>query len=117
MTSVRRWSGLLVCAAGVALATSACRAGARSAGEKLWRSRCADCHGVDATGNTPRYLGNGWADLTDDSWRIYGGDDSAIETVIREGVFGEMPASDDLSPAEMRDLLAHLRKLRSEAAR
>jgi hypothetical protein len=54
-----------------------------------------------------------WADLTDNSWRNYG-DDGTIETVIREGVFGKMPARNDLTREEMRALLGYLRKLRGE---
>jgi len=37
--------------------------------------------------------------------------------VIREGVFGKMPANPDLTVEEMRDLLAHLRQLRGETSR
>lgn len=96
---------------------AACDLLARSPGEKIWRSRCAECHGLDASGNTPRYLGREWADLTDDSWRRYGGDDAALESVIREGIFGEMPAGAELSASEMRALLDHLHKLRWEAAK
>lgn len=90
---------------------------ARTPGEKIWRARCADCHGIDATGNTARYMSDPYADLTDESWRQYGGDGAALESVIRAGVFGSMPANEDLTASEMRDLLAHLRKLRGEAAR
>ena len=103
-------AALLVVAAG-------CDLSSRTPGERLWRARCAECHGLDATGNTPRFMGQEWADLTDDSWHEYGGDESSLETVIRQGIFGQMPANPDLTPAEMRDLLDHLRKLRGEAAK
>jgi mono/diheme cytochrome c family protein len=82
----------------------------RTAGETVYRRLCARCHGVDGAGNTPRYMGNSWADLTDDRWR-HGGDDASIETVVRDGIFGEMPGNPELSRAEMQQLLAHLRKL------
>ena len=84
-------------------------------GERIYRSQCASCHGVDGRGNTTRFMGNEWADLTDNSWRQYG-DDGSIETVIREGVFGKMPARNELTREEMRALLGYLRKLRGEAA-
>lgn len=109
--SHRLWALLLI------PSLAACGLLSRSPGEKIWRARCAECHGIDASGNTPRYMGREWADLTDDSWRRYGGDDAALESIIREGVFGEMPASADLSRDEMRALLDHLRKLRGEAAK
>jgi mono/diheme cytochrome c family protein len=83
----------------------------RTEGEKLYRRLCARCHGYDGAGNTPRYMGNTWADLTDDSWR-HGGDAGAMEIVVREGVFGEMPANPELTREEMRQLLDYLQTLR-----
>lgn len=88
----------------------------KTPGERLWRSRCADCHGLDARGNTPGYLSDSRADLSDDQWFAYGGDDAALETVIREGVFARMPANPSLTATEMRDLIHHLRSLRGEVA-
>ncbi len=84
-------------------------------GERIYRSQCASCHGIDGRGNTTRFMGNEWADLTDNSWRQFG-DDGSIETVIREGVFGKMPARNELTREEMRALLGYLRQLRGEAA-
>jgi mono/diheme cytochrome c family protein len=85
----------------------------RSLGEQLWRQRCAECHGLDGAGNTPRYMGDPWADLLDDNWK-YGGDASSIEIVVREGVFARMPANDDLTAEEMRELIDWLYFLRGE---
>ena len=84
-------------------------------GERVYRRLCSTCHGIDGRGNTVRYMGNAWADLTDGSWKTFGNDGS-IETTIREGVFGQMPAHDELTREEMRALLGYLRKLRGEAA-
>jgi len=86
----------------------------RPLGEQLWRDRCAECHGVDGSGNTPRYMGNANADLLDDSWQR-GGEPGAWEVVIREGVFGSMPANPDLTREQVRALVDHLRQLRGEA--
>jgi mono/diheme cytochrome c family protein len=85
----------------------------RPLGEKLWRSRCAECHGIDGAGNTPRFMGNPYADLRDGSWK-YGGDRGSVETIVREGVFGQMPAFDTLTAEEMRALLDYLYQLRGE---
>lgn len=87
---------------------------AKSPGERLWREHCSECHGLDGRGNTPRYMGNNYADLVDDGWRSGSGDRGSIEAVVREGVFGEMPAFDQLSREEMRQLLDYLASLRGE---
>lgn len=86
----------------------------RDPGEKLWRQHCTQCHGLDGAGNTPRSMGEAYADLRDGSWNIGGGDRYAIEAVIRNGVFGKMPAGDKLTKAEIDLLVAHLYKLRGE---
>lgn len=113
---MRLRAGALVLSVAAVLAAGACGLGSRTPGEKLWRKRCASCHGIDGRGNTPGYMGNVRADLLDEAWYGYGSDDAALETVTREGVFGQMPANDDLTAAEMRDLVGHLRWLRGEEA-
>jgi mono/diheme cytochrome c family protein len=87
----------------------------RSPGEVLWRKNCADCHGLDGAGNTVQYMGNPWADLTDDHWKTGGGDASSFESVVREGVFGEMRGFPELSHEEIQTLYQYLRVLRHEA--
>ena len=85
---------------------------ARSPGEKLYRDNCAKCHGSDGSGNTPAYMGNPNADLTDDFWK-HGGDDQGIANTIRDGVFGEMPPS-RLSDQEIKELTRYVRSLHRE---
>ncbi|HTQ80666.1 MAG TPA: c-type cytochrome [Thermoanaerobaculia bacterium] len=86
----------------------------RSEGEKLWRKYCADCHGLDAAGNTPRFMGNAYADLTDNLWKDCSGDDSSIEQLIHDGVFGEMPELPDLTYEQRKAIVGYLRVLRHE---
>lgn len=86
---------------------------ADSEGQRLWIKHCDRCHGYDGAGNTPQAIGNPRADLTDDYW-VYGSDRPAIEQVIRSGVFGEMPAFEDLSPEELKALVFYIRELRGE---
>jgi mono/diheme cytochrome c family protein len=86
----------------------------RSEGEKLWRKLCADCHGLDGAGNTPRYMGTQGADLRDDNWK-FGSDRGSVETVVREGVFGSMPGNDQLTNVQMRALLDYFYSLRGES--
>ena len=105
----------IVLVAGASLALAACDAllPSRSAGEKLWRQRCANCHGSDGSANTPQYMGNYKADLTDDSWQ-HGTEPGAWAVVIREGVFGSMPANPDLSREQVAALVDYIRQLRGE---
>ena len=86
----------------------------RTVGEQLWRDRCGECHGLDGSGNTPRFLADARVDLLDDSWE-HGGEPGAWEVVIREGVFASMPANPDLTREQVRALVEHLRQLRGEA--
>ena len=76
------------------------------AGMALYRIRCADCHGMDATG----YRG---PDLT----ALLAGDvsDERLFQTIRKGVPGtEMPSSDDPDD-DLLLLIAYLRKLSTPA--
>lgn len=102
-------------AAALALALSGCDEvfPHRSEGEKLYRKLCTECHGVDAAGNTPRYMGNAWADLRDDLWRN-GGDPVSMEYTVRNGIFGQMPANPELTRDEIRAIVDHVRVLRGE---
>jgi mono/diheme cytochrome c family protein len=87
----------------------------RSEGEKLYREHCADCHGLDGRGNTVREMGQQFADLTDDTWK-FGGEDSSIANVIREGSFGLMPGfQEKLNDEQIRALVAYLKVLRQRA--
>ena len=56
---------------------------------------CAACHGQDGTGNPML----GAPDLTTGAW-LYGGRLEDIETTIRDGRAGEMPAHDSLLSSE-----------------
>lgn len=86
----------------------------RSQGEALWRKHCADCHGIEAAGNTVRYMGDPWMDLRDSRWKEGGGSHSSFDRVVRQGIFGSMPSFPQLKPAEVRAIYEHLRVLRGE---
>jgi len=105
---------LLLLAAG-GLLVAGCEMGrARTPGERLWRKLCAGCHGLDAAGNTPQMMGETYADLRDDFWRT-AGDRYTIENVIREGIFAKMPANDQLTREEMKQLIDYLYQLRGHS--
>ncbi len=84
----------------------------RTPGEKLYSRLCANCHGENGRGNTPRAIGNPNADLMDDLWK-YGDDRGSIQRIITQGVFGEMPAHPELKGAEVDQIIDHLHKLRA----
>lgn len=86
---------------------------ADSEGEALYIQKCRRCHGHDGSGNTPRSMGNPFADLVDDNWSR-GGDRIALENSIREGVVGLMPAYPELTKDEMNALIRYIRELRGE---
>ena len=114
-TPVARAAAAVALLAGAAIGLAGCDElmPARSAGEKLWRQRCAECHGRDGSGDTPRFMGNYKADLLDDTWE-HGGDEGSWEMVIRDGVFGSMPANEELTPDQLQALVDYLRQLRLE---
>lgn len=87
----------------------------RSLGEKVWRARCAECHGLDGAGNTPRYMGTPEADLLDDTW-VHAGEDESMENVIRDGVVGSMPPFPMLSDEEIKAVIGYLHELRGGSA-
>ena len=85
----------------------------RSQGEKVWRKHCAQCHGIDGNGETPGFMGEQYAGLLDEVWRA-GGNDGAMESVIRDGVFGKMPGFPQLTHEEVQAVIDHIHVLRGE---
>ena len=90
----------------------------RSAGEKLYREYCADCHGLNGAGHTIRYMGNPKADLTDSFWKYGGGDSVAIQETLRQGLVELHPASiQRLDGKQIKELADWVLKLRGEVSR
>lgn len=90
----------------------------RSAGEKLYRKNCADCHGLDGIGQTIRYMGNPNANLTDSSWKYGGGDSVAIQNVLLQGLVERHPSSlQRLQPSEVKAIAGWVLELRGEVSR
>lgn len=72
------------------------------AGKARYQTLCIACHGPDATGNPAL----GAPNLSDDAW-LYGGELATIETSVRDGRQGKMPAWDSrLSDADISMLSA-----------
>lgn len=74
----------------------------RSMAKVLFADNCAACHGV---GGTPTQIGQ-YPNLRDDAW-LWGGEIAQIETTIRDGRNGYMPAFGEALDAQQIDQLAH----------
>lgn len=66
-----------------------------AAGKEKYQTFCIACHGPEGKGNPML----GAPDLTDDYW-LYGSSEQIIQTSIRDGRQGVMPAQKDLLSAE-----------------
>ena len=83
-------------------------AAAIQAGMGLFRGRCGDCHGIDATGVRGPDITQVWAN---------GRSDEGLFKTIRGGVPGtEMPANPRLTDNEIWQIMAHLRTLAASTA-
>jgi len=76
----------------------------REAGEKLFRSRCAGCHGPDGSGT-----GAG-PNLVSGSW-LHGGSDDALFRTISKGLPGTSMPAFSLSGLQVWQLVTHIRAL------
>jgi cytochrome c oxidase cbb3-type subunit 3 len=74
----------------------------RSMAKVLFADNCAACHGI---GGTPAQIGQ-YPNLRDDDW-LWGGGIAQIETTIREGRNGFMPAFGEVLSDEKIDQLAN----------
>jgi len=71
------------------------------AGEKIFKTICFACHGLDGKGK--QAIGS--ANLTDNIW-LHGGTEEAIQETIRHGRVSQMPAHKELLGEEKVHLLA-----------
>ncbi len=75
-----------------------------SAGEKVYKTYCAGCHGAEALGNHAM----GAPNLADDVW-LYGRSPEMIRTTIRSGRQGAMPAQkEQLHESKIRLLSSYV---------
>ena len=78
-----------------------------AAGQPLFETNCAACHGIDGKGNPIL----GAPNLTDDIW-LYGGDAAALHQTVESGRNGQMPAfGERLGPERVRLLAAYATQL------
>ncbi len=86
-------------------ATSACTTDPDPAA-RVWKRRCAACHGPDGAGRTRFGEGRPWADLTDGRWR-HGPDRESLRRLVAEGdpASPMPPFAGTLSPAEIEAIV------------
>ena len=85
---------------------------AKEAGQRLFLTYCAQCHGADAKG------AKGFPNLTDSDW-LWGGSPETIKETILKGRDAMMPAKGlkpDLNADQIKDLANYVRSLSGLAA-
>jgi len=98
--------GLLLAAAGLApgqSANSQARETARAAGEKIFRSHCASCHGLNGAGGSGPSLSSGIF--------YHGGTDADLYRNISEGIPGTAMPDQFFSSAQIWQIVAYVRAL------
>lgn len=86
--------------------------------ERLWKSKCASCHGADGKGDTEKGAEMGIADVTTAAWQKQFTDDQ-IKDVIAKGLKREkngkqqeMKPLADLTPEQVTALVGYVRSLK-----
>ncbi|MHB8796866.1 MAG: c-type cytochrome [Thermoanaerobaculia bacterium] len=81
--------------------TSGCTAETDPAA-RVWKRRCAACHGPDGAGRTRFAEGRPWADLTDGKWK-HAPDREVLRRLVAEGDPASTmpPFAGTLSPGEI----------------
>jgi len=98
--------------AALALLTSVTIAVAASneeTGDSTFKSTCAMCHGPDGSGNTPVGMSMRIPDLH--STQVQSQSDTQLAEAIGNGKNSMPPFKGSLSPAQIHDLVVHLRQL------
>lgn len=115
MTRAARWSVTLLIA-GALLGAPAL--GADKKTERLWKTKCASCHGADGKGQTDKGKQMKVDDYTTAAWQKAHTDEQ-IKKAILEGFKGEKDGAKqemdgykaDLTPEQVDGLVQHTRSL------
>lgn len=96
------------------LAMSALTATAADAAAN-WEKHCQKCHGADGKGDTKMGKKTGCKDMTTAEYQTNLKDDAAFKAIkegIKDGDTVKMKPAEDLSDAEIKDLVAYVRKFK-----
>jgi mono/diheme cytochrome c family protein len=113
---------LLAVAAGALVALVALRpapaaAEADKKAERLWKSKCASCHGADGKGDTDQGKEMGIGDITAAAWQKEFTDEKIKDTVAKglkrekNGKQQEMKPLADLKPEQVDAIIKYVRTL------
>jgi mono/diheme cytochrome c family protein len=105
----KQWTGVaLALAAGLPLAG---RADVDKKIERVWKAKCAACHGADGKAQTDQGQKLGVHDYTKPEWQK-GRTDEQIKKAIADGVKGMDGYKDKLAPDQIDGLVAFIRTLK-----
>jgi mono/diheme cytochrome c family protein len=94
----------------------AARAEVDKKAERLWKTKCASCHGADGKGQTEQGQKAGLGDATTAAWQS-SHTDAQIKTAITDGVKGkkgEMEGfKEKLSAEQIDSLVTYLRSIKA----
>jgi mono/diheme cytochrome c family protein len=119
MKWLRNWTRPTAAAAtAIGLLAFAARAETDKKTERLWKAKCASCHGADGKAATDQGKKMGVADYKTAQWQK-GRSDSQLKKAILEGVKQERDGKkqemdgykDQLTPEQVEQLVAHIRAL------
>jgi len=86
--------------------------------ERLWKSKCASCHGADGKGDTDKGKEMGIADITTDAWQKEFTDDKIKDVTAKglkrqkNGKDQEMKPLSDLKPEQVDAIIKYMRTLK-----
>ena len=101
----------------ISIASASARADADKKTERLWKAKCASCHGADGKAQTDQGVKMGIADYSAPAWQKAHGD-AELKQVIAGGVQKEqggkkqeMGGYKDLGDEQLNALVAYVRLL------
>jgi mono/diheme cytochrome c family protein len=109
----------LIALVAAAIVPLAARAEGDKKTERLWKAKCASCHGADGKAQTDQGQKMGIADYTDPAWQKHHSK-AQVKAAIESGVKREKngkkqemdPFKDKLKPAQIDALVAHVKALK-----
>lgn len=114
---MNRWSKAAMAIAVGAMFASGSALAADKKVERLWKSKCSSCHGMDGKGQTEKGKKMQIGDMTSAEFQKKTDDDFKKQIMEglkteKDGVKKEMdPYKDELKPDEITGLMAYIREL------